>query len=283
MDPSWYGVPSPALAGGSPIYVTGEDGLRLTVFNSVAGVTVTLSGRFLPARQRSDEADPRVGVFNQTLVPATTRTASTIFMSLGEGWLLDWSAQVTAGAPLKGNTYAILELARGTTGTIARVSRLGEGYITSNVSIGWPGSTFQGMLDGEGAIRSITGTTPGAGAQISETVPTGARWELLAVLASLTTSAVVANRIAEWTIDDGANIFWRNGANVTQTASTTNKYIISEGFNQFNIDTSNDAARCLLNFTRITAGFRFRTLVAAMDAGDQWTAPQYLVKEWLEA
>src|SRR5712692_4630466 len=116
---------TPQLVGGAPIYVTGEESLQLSVFNSATGVTVTLTGRFLPVKQRDDDPNPRPGPFAHTLVPTTNRAATLRTEVLGEGWLLDWSLLVTAGAPLDGQCYAKLALVRGRSGSLQQLSSLG--------------------------------------------------------------------------------------------------------------------------------------------------------------
>ncbi|HEV3059064.1 MAG TPA: hypothetical protein VGY48_12510 [Vicinamibacterales bacterium] len=281
--PTWLGVPSPALAGGSPLYVTGEDGLRLTVFNSAAGVTVTFSGRFLPAKQRDDEADQRVSSINQTLVPTTARAASTVFLSLGEGWLLDWSVQATAGTPLVGQTFATLEIVRGTSGALARLSRLGHGYLTATTALGWPGSTFTNSLDGEGAVRSIQVSTPAAGADFLQAVPTGARWELLSVKALLTTAVAVANRSPRLLLDDGANVLFDGPAPVTQAASLAVVWSWGAGAGGPVIADAGAVSSPIPNDVYLSAGFRILSSTGLLQAADQWSAINLLVREWIEA
>src|SRR5436190_23831015 len=104
--PASYTLPLPALvaAGGAPLYLTGEDALLLTVFNGAAGVTVTVSGRTLAF----GETHPKT--FKRTLTPATNRTASTLNINLGDGWLLNAQVIVTSGTPLDGQTWARLSL-----------------------------------------------------------------------------------------------------------------------------------------------------------------------------
>jgi hypothetical protein len=91
------------------------------------------------------------------------------------------------------------------------------------VPLAFPGVPIASPLDGGGALRSIAGTTPGAGAEISETVPTGARWELLAFQATFVTSAAAANRVPQLTLDDGTTVYFRLGAALNQAASLTQR------------------------------------------------------------
>lgn len=274
--------PSLSIQAATPLYLSGEDAVRLTVFNSAAGVTVALRGRFLPAKTSPNEQDPVVGPFQHELVPTTARAASVRTETLGEGWLLDWSVVVSAGAPLIGQCYASVEIVRGTKGNQLSLSWLGNGYVTANKRLGGPDSGFMDFLDGGGALRSITGAVPGAGAEISETVPTGARWELLAGAFTLTTSATVANRTPRLSLDDGALVYFQASSQGVQAASVGVTYTFGQGLPLQAIGADSRSILTLPNNIRMAAAHRWRTLTGLIQVGDQYSAIQYLVREWIE-
>jgi hypothetical protein len=63
----------------------------------------------------------------------------------------------------------------------------------------------------QGIIKPVTGTDPAANAEISETVPAGKWWQLLAV------SVVLVQGITQTpqpmlTLDDGTNVFYASSA-----------------------------------------------------------------------
>lgn len=275
-------LPVPKLEPSSLVYLTGEDSLRLTAFNSAAGVTLTLKGRFLPAVLYPDGSLPRVQAFRHDLVPATNRTASTRTETLGEGWLLDAHVVVSAGSSSHGQCYAFVSIVRGKTGAIEELSTISSGYVTANQRLPVVMNSFAGMGDGAGALRSITGATPAAGANISEAVPTGARWELLGFRYQLVTSAVVGTRIVSLLFDDGVNNpFNCSGPPQTQAASQT--FIYFHGQAQVSVSAATNANQSALPVdNRLAAGFRIRTQTAAIDVGDQFSGVQYLVREWIE-
>jgi hypothetical protein len=215
--------PFPPLAafGGSPIYFTGEDALKLTVQNAASGVIVTLTGRMLPF------GATRPVPFKQTLTPATDRTASSVVVGIGDGWLLNAQAIVSTGSPLTGQCFARLSVVHGLTSVAEELFSLGADYVTSKQPMSYPGSGVLDSTDGAGAIRSITGTNPAAGAEISETVPAGARWEFLAMFFVLVTSATVASRLLTALFDDGANTLIQAEADSSQAASGTVSYTAS--------------------------------------------------------
>jgi hypothetical protein len=258
------------------LYLTGEDNLRVTVFNAAAGVTVAIRGRF-------ENLAGIVVPFSDSVVPTTTRTASTVTIRLGEGWLLGAAVFVSAGSPLTAQTFAIVSVIRGEGSAALDLMTLAAGPITAQQRVGYPGSSIANSLDSGGAIRSIAGSAPGAGIELSETVPTGARWELLAFTATLTTNVTVANRFVKLTCDDGATVYFRVPHGSGQAASTVYSYCFFEGAGITTYADPGAAVGGLPVNNRLLAAHRIRTVTTNLQAGDQWSAVQYLVKEWLEA
>lgn len=258
------------------VYLTGEDNLRVTVFNAAAGVTVTIRGRYLPL-------DGDIVPFSDSFVPATNRTASTNTTRLAEGWLLGVSVFVSGGSPLTGQTFAIVSLIRGEGTSAIDLMTLAAGPVTASQRIGYPGSLIMNSLDGAGALRLITGTTPGAGAEISETVPTGARWQLLSFAATIATSAAAANRQPTLVIDDGATQYQLFPQAATTPASNSSRYFWTAGSGVFLAQLNGADVQGLVSPLWLLAGHRIRTLTTLIQAGDQWSAVLYGVREWMEA
>lgn len=149
----------------------------------------------------------------------------------------------------------------------------GAGATTQTLSL-------YGKTDGPGLIRSITGATPSAGAEISETVPAGARWELLTFLATFTASAAAATRNPTLRMDDGALIYFTAGDINSLTAGQAFKYCWSTGGAYSATAPRSTFAGAIPIGLRLAAGHRIRTLTATIDVGDQYSAIQYLVREW---
>jgi hypothetical protein len=276
-SPSWPSpLPPPLLATGAALYLSGEDGLQATILNAASGVTVRVSGRFLGLGAM------RVQPFNTAFVPPTNRTAGSFSIPLGEGWLLDAMLSVSGGTPQHGQTWARLALVRGGPTSGLEVGQVAHGYVTAHKFLRWPAGVAEAPLDGPGALRSISGTQPGAGALISETVPTGARWQLLAFRFTLVTNATVATRVVSGVVDDGTNILAAHSAQQDQTASQTISYTIGPGLGSGYLNSDNDFAIQVPSTLVLAAGYRIRTTCANIQAGDQFSAPQYLVREWIE-
>jgi hypothetical protein len=256
-------------------YMTGAETIRLTVFNAASGVTATISGRRF-------DCDARISEFAHRLTPTTDRVATVLDITPGEGWLLGLAVRVTAGAPKAGQTYAVVEVGNGSGATFTPFDVLVAGTITAAKRVAWPGSPIMGPLETPGALRSIAGSTPAAGAEISETVPTGARWELVAIAAALTSSATVAARHPVIFFDDGATPYFRIGISSTQAASLGLFYNWAQGIGSAALDSAVQFVVPIPAGLQMLAGHRFRTVTTAIQAADQWSGIQYLVREWIE-
>jgi hypothetical protein len=264
-----------AVRGPSFALFTPEDALEIDCLNSVAGVVVTVSGELLGQRL---ELMP----FSFSFTPTSNRVVSTVRQAIGSGWLQQVRVVVSSGAPLRGQTFAWIRKARGTTSNALVTGTFQSGYFTATTDLFWPGPFGGGPLDGDGAIRVITAAVPAAGAEVVETVPTGARWELLSFTTLFTTSAAVANRGPTLIIDDGANILYRWGNTAFQTASGAFRRTWAPMPFVAGSDGANDFLGATPIGFKLLAGFRLRTLTVAIDVADTYTLTFYVVREWFE-
>lgn len=269
LPPAFWLAPSQGA-----VYVVQDATIRLTVYNSAAGVRLALEGRLL-------DIDGNVDVINQEFAPTTDRVASREFASIREGWVLAGHVRAIAGAPRVGQCYVRVELVRGRTGGIQPVSVLAQGYVTETSWLAWPGSELRDSTDGRGCIRSITGTDPAAGVEISETVPTNARWRLISFRALLATDGTVTNRSPFLMIDDGATICAAGPAASSQVASQSLNHTWAT-YGAAGATGSPLYGGFLPLDLVLPAGFRIRTQTTSLQAGDNWGAPQLLVEEWIE-
>lgn len=263
------------LAGVSPFVFTLEDQLQIDSLCSIAGAQYTVTGVMLTG-------DYRLRPFAFVHSPNSNRTIATSRFSIGSGWLLRLRIASTAGTPTNGQAFVWARICRGLTSVAQVNGTIVANYVTANTDLFWPGGPVSSPLDGAGALRSITGTAPAAGAEISEVVPTGARWELLAFNALLTAGAAVASRFPNLAIDDGANIFGEITSQAATTAGNTNRLSFAPGLDALTAYANSNQSLPLPIGLRLSAGFRIRTVTSNLQAADQYTAPQYLVREWLE-
>lgn len=260
-------------------YTTGEDNLRITSINSVSGVVLAIRGRFIDARGR-------ILAGGWTHTPTSDRVSKTETFALAEGGVLNLTVLVTSGSPQIDQTFVIVQLVRGVGSAAIVLATLLAGSVTTVQSLGWPGSPIANTLAGEGALRFITGTDPAANTDIIETVPTGARWELLSIVAQLTTDATVGNRGARLLIDDGidtGNPYFYSGQITTTAASLTTIYTWAQGMPLVVAPNGGNIAG-LEQPCYLLAGHRIRIQrTGTIGVGDNWNAPRYWLREWLTA
>ena len=271
-------LPAPGARGISspPAFVTtGEDALRVISINALTGVRLKIT-----ARRLSDKGEILANAWDHT--PNTNRTPATSDFPLSVGAIINLSIVATNATPLIGQTFVIAQVVRGTGAAAIVLGTLLAGYITSTQALGWPGSPIVSSLDGQGVVRLILGTTPAAGAEIIETVPSGARWELLRFCAALVTNAVAGNRTPIFRIITAADTSYRPASVHVQGPSKGWTWSWSGALNYqqdgVNGNTTQPTPLPLMMF----AGEQIKTLTLGMAAGDQWSQVVYVVREWLE-
>jgi hypothetical protein len=261
-------------AAPSAFYCTGEEFLRVTSFGSVTSAVLSVRSRMLDLENKIHPSADRH-------VPNTDRTSASSDHPLGAGWLLGCEVFASTSSPRVGQVFVLVEVMRGSGAGATVLQTLVQGYVSDTSRLSWPGSLNRWSTEGAGVLRSVTGTDPAAGVEISETVPTNARWRVHGFTAQLVTSAVVASRETALVFDDGANVFVRVPAGAGQTASLTRLYssFYAAQRNTLLIDTTINFPLPRLD---LQGGHRLRTITTAIDGGDNWGAPQMLVEEWIE-
>jgi len=258
----------------APLWVTPDDRVRLRVWNSVAGLTTGYTLRVLTPQNE-------IVVATQLLTPTTDRIESDVFGALPEGWLIGAGSGIAVGTVRRGQCFVLLELNRG--GLVGSDQfTLISNYITSNGRpTFWPGGDLLAPCEGPGVLRAITGTDPAAGNEFSETVPTNACWRLIGLTATLVNDATVINRFLSLAVEVGGIIHCRASFDSATTAGQTT--VCSWG-------AGGDPAGGVVGVRSmplqqplvLTAGQVIRSVTGILQAGDNWSAPQFLVEEWIE-
>lgn len=252
-----------------------NDRIFIRTHNAAAGITIGIRARTL-------EPDGSINEHAFTTVPTTARVLSADSFDVGEAVLVGLTARAEAGTVRRGQCFVQVGISRGGTLVSELSTVLISGYVTGDGLLAWPGGLLRDSVDGLGMLRSVTGTNPAAGAQVSETVPANTRWLLRALRVALVTSAVVAVRRLHVIIDDGATTQLEVTAGDTQAASLTQLYHVgSWGYAPALADTI--AVVPLPPDVYLLQGWRIRTTLTLGDVGDDFGAPQMLVEEWIEA
>lgn len=262
-------VPPPAAN-----YLGADDLLAVQTLCSHATTTVEIHGRIL--RPSGDVLPLRY-----VHTPNRDRSVKVEFFTIGEGFLLSWVVFPTSLDVRRGQLFATLAVTRGGTVSTTLMQVLAQDYLSSSEAMGWPGSPVHSSIEGVGNLRAITPTTPAAGAEISETVPTNARWRVIGFTFNLITSAVAGNRVVRLNIDDGTNVQVIVGNSAAQTAGLAARYNIASFGNWLGL-VANHYSLPLPPNLWIPQGWRLRTATSGIDAGDTMIQPQLYVEEWLE-
>jgi hypothetical protein len=259
----------------SVVYMGIDDQIQIFVSEALTPKTLNVQGRWLRA------ADGLIVPFQQAVAPTVAGGTALFTFRLGEGFLLSLTITNPSANISESSDFALAALSR-TGGLFGQAGQtLCAGHVGANKGTSFPLGGIVRPLDGPGYIRSITGTTPALGADISETVPSGARWELLAFQGALTASAVVANRQPWFVIDDGVNLLKRSLSTQATVASTTSTYYADNPGIAPQASTQSALWSTILPIM-LAPGFRIRTITSAIDVGDQWTSPKYLVRQWTD-
>jgi hypothetical protein len=259
----------------SPLYLQPEDSLIWTIFAPTSALPQTF---FLFIRWL--RPDGEIVSVKKTL----TVIASGGFFpfTLGEGFLLSATCVNSTLIVNEPNRYfSTLVIQRDTPESGSNHWQLFSDSITGSHFPTWPYGRNIMSHDAAPRLRSITGTTPGAGLELLESVPSNARWRFLYATAILTTSATVANRFPTILLDDGINLFyrWNSGAAIPASAA------IRIVFAPVNLAGASDLSINTIFIPDnlfMSQGYRFRTVTTALQAGDQWSSLQYLVQEWID-
>jgi hypothetical protein len=255
------------------VYIGRDDTLIITTIGRTAG-TCRFFGRLL----RADDGVIVPITFDFAMVAAGG--TSQFPLQLSEGFLLSCgllTQTFSAGAM----NYATVQIARPLSAAgPATYETLVAGYLNVDYPITYPEGGLVRRTDGQGMLRTVSGSVPAAGADISETVPTGERFRLISVRAQLTTSAGVANRNAALLLDDGVNFIQLNASPFDQAASLIWNYCWMDGIAASNSATSKIVNLGIASNTFLDAGFHIRTTTQNLQVGDQWTAPIYTFMEW---
>jgi hypothetical protein len=188
----------------------------------------------------------------------------------------------SAGAPLMGQTFVKVQLIRGIGAAAIVLGTILQGYVTASQAVGFPGSSIQDSFSVEPPPRVIIGTTPGLAQEILETVPTGARWRLVALLVRLDTDATVITRNPRLEIRSATTTLalFPNPIGVTASIGVFPQWVQGLAYDQAH--STNVGVGGLPESAILLAGQTIRTNTENMQLGDQYSTLRYVVQEWLE-
>ena len=264
-----------ALAPSSFIF-TGEDALRLTVYNSVTGVIVAV-------HSRQHAPDGGITASADRFTPSSDRMPAAAEFVIGRGALLNVSLFVVAGTPLLGQTFAKLQVVRGRGAAAIVLGTIVQGYLTANQDLAWPGSQIRNSSDVLPAIRTVIGTNPAAGVEIAETVPAGARWEIVSVHCRFSTNATPANRQPSIYFTSGGVTWLYLPHQGIATAGAVWEFMWVDGYPYAAVLNPGLPLSYLPPRMPLASGTVIATATTGLQAGDNYDSPRIQVRESMEA
>lgn len=217
--------------------------------------------------------------------PTLTREREVFSLPLTDGFLLGAyfgpaNVDPLSNPPLPpaGATWGQLAIGFGALRVEYVHTLLGAGWIDAVSLVGWPGGSNLYQFDPLGPLWALDGTTPAAGAEISEAIPLGAQWSLETFTFQLVTSAAAGNRTVRWIWGPAPSVFYQAVANFAQPPSTTRRYCVAA----HGVSLGDALDTCLIPIPpggRIGQGGTMRTITNGLAAGDQFSQVEYTFRE----
>lgn len=257
------------------VYIAPGDSLGVTTRCSHPTTRVELRARiYMPGQG--------VQLVRYFHAPNTDRTEKSETYPLPEGFLLGVSALPTDSSVRRGHLYAAVSIGRGLGTPYHPAHYLVQDYLESGCFAAWPGQLNVPQAGPTGLVRTVVGTDPVASDEISQTVPTNATWELLAVSWRLTTVATVATRrVVMQIFDPSVALVGRYPAADRQSASQVLGYNFGAGvFNQAAF--YNEIVTSLPVGLILPGGYIIGSLTENFQSGDNFQTPYFHVREWIQ-
>ena len=206
----------------SPIYISPEDALRVTLMNIHATAEFTFSGRLL-------RTDGMTIPLLQVLRVTRDGSAAPTVIDLAEGYLLSGAVIPSQEVPQRGECYGQIALVRGAHLTIPPFAILSTGYVSSLQPLTWPwGARNESVLEQPGRQEVFT-VAVGPGAYPTITVPARRAWVVRSMAVSMTTDATAGNRILQFVVLRGPDLVIAVQSPVSQPPGVTWSYAFAGG------------------------------------------------------
>jgi hypothetical protein len=259
----------------TPLYVTQDDSLRITVWADVQLTQVALTLRLL---EPNGEIHQLVWTFN-----CQTNTIPNFFTRvLSEGFVLDATLVTFTSGTKRGQCFARVSVFRGVSVGLMHHGVLFQGYLTTACFLQFPGGQIHDSTEGPGAIVNTSIANPAAGVDWVYTVPLQHRARIMAIRAVLQTSATVATRSALMQcLDSAGNVLLTIEPAASQAASLLWAYNYAPGMPSLAVVANNMKCPFPENMI-LTAGQKVSPTTLSIQAADQWSAIWVTVEQWWE-
>lgn len=155
-----------------------------------------------------------------------------------------------------------------------------SGFVHAQKPLSYPESPLEDAVPGRGNFQTIVSADPGAGDEVSITVPSGRMWRVIAANVQLVTSSTAANRRVKLRLQTNGGIDIVTAGAVDQTASTTRNYSWAQ---RGAIPAESVGTRIMLDMPRevyLITDDTVGTDTENIQAGDNFSVMQLLVEEF---
>lgn len=158
--------------------------------------------------------------------------------------------------------------------------QLANGLVYYHNNISWPTNNIIENRQKPGRIRTVNGTDPAAGSEISQTVPNGAMWKLKGVRIPFVTAATAGSRRVHLVINDSVNDIIDIFGNVDQIISEAKQYTFTPFLNVPDETDDNDILVSIPNDIILFAPMIIKTITTNLAGGDNFGQPIFYVEDW---
>ena len=155
-----------------------------------------------------------------------------------------------------------------------------QGVLTSDHALAWPATNLYDQFAGHGQLAYSTGVNPAAGAEISNSVPTGYVWKIMAIRFALVTDANVANRRVHFQFWDNGDVAFEAISPVDQVASTTRNYSLAPWPSSPVSSNDDDIQITIPKDMLFVASEDFISSTVNLQVGDNFSAPHYRIEQF---
>ena len=252
----------------SALYVVEGATISFVVQSILVGDTVTCSYRIITA-------DGEVKGFVGRLTTTGAYTQDFLTQTLPECYLLNASLS-SFSATSRGQTWASVRVSGGYATNNNEVWNVTQGYVRTSVPLSFPPSQREDPTDGNGYLRRVVGTAPAGGAECLELTTGLSSNVLTGFFVVLTTDATVANRNVSLMFGGLGSSVYRFRAPTNQTASQVITYRFEPYAGRSGL-IGTDMFVGLPHGLRVDPASQIQTLTSGLQAGDQFSVPQYLL------
>jgi len=259
------------------LYIDRDDRLYVRSWSAFALLQPTLGIRI---RGEILQPDGRIRPWEYRHVPLSGGVPSLEVFTLSEGFLLSCSVQSEYANSSRGGLLVDVGILRGRGVAGQEMKLLIGGYPEINRVLSYPPTFYEASGSGVGSIGIQITSDPGAGAEISHTIPINEMWRVSTFRAVLVTDATVINRFPRLAITRAGVVSFLSQPHDAQAASTTRTYQWVLG-GHFAAAPANNEYAGVLPEGYLGGGDVMSTSTVNLQAGDNWTFAIRLIEVWM--